>query len=233
MKMIKGISLLALSAALLASCSKDDNPPNPNGNGTDTTTTGRTKVSEFVQKDGKNIYYVTDLPPATGVSSGTSIPKYFSLITNAEIDSSKKLTQEWDVVFNNVYNSYVTANNPNKNAIPGPSGTGKGALLIVDKAFDAVTEAPSDADFDAAASTAGMQSGSTDGWYTYDMTSHLMFAVANRTIVIRTATGKYAKLEMISLYKGNPATPTLSTPAPYLTFRYWVQQDGSRNLTIK
>ena len=51
---------------------------------------------------------------------------------------------------------------------------------------------------------------------------------------IRTANGKYAKLELVSMYKGAPAVVTnLYWPAPYFTFRYYVQQDGSRNLATK
>jgi hypothetical protein len=49
-----------------------------------------------------------------------------------------------------------------------------------------------------------------------------------------SAGGKYARLELINVYKGNPPVVTdLFWPAPYFTFRYFVQEDGSRNLQTK
>ncbi len=77
-------------------------------------------------------------------------------------------------------------------------------------------------------------------WYTYTaMTApqHAILPVAGKIIVVKTAANKYAKVEMISYYKGNPNTTTaafadLATrPAsPYYTFRVVYQADGSRNL---
>ncbi|WP_430612787.1 HmuY family protein [Flavobacterium sp. JP2137] len=51
-----------------------------------------------------------------------------------------------------------------------------------------------------------------------------------RTFVFRTNKGNYAKLEMQGIYKGHPAVPTRESEPNYLTFRYFVQKDGSRNL---
>src|SRR5690606_19635778 len=106
---------------------------------------------------------------------------------------------------------------------------GKGGLVVVMKSFDEVTEAPSDEEFEASESYAawdGFPAGHI-GWYTYDLDAHVMRGLKGRTLVVRTAKGKYAKIEMISLYKGSPENPMSSSPAPYINFRYWVQEDGS------
>lgn len=72
------------------------------------------------------------------------------------------------------------------------------------------------------------------GWYTNDLNTHIMKEIKNRTYIIKLNSGKYAKLEMVSIDKGNPPTFTdLYWPSPYLTFRYFVQEDGSKNLKTK
>jgi len=44
----------------------------------------------------------------------------------------------------------------------------------------------------------------------------------------------YGKLQLISMYKGAPEVLTdRNWPSPYLTFRYFIQKDGSRNLRTR
>ncbi len=222
-------------AVLMAGCKKDDETPQPgtpggNNNNNNNNGSGWITISEYVKKDAGGVYHVTDLPGNATSAGGT--PVFFSFATHAIVDSSKKLTDEWDICFDNIYNSFVKANNPGKATPPGPEGTGRGALVVVKTPFDNVTEAPADEVFNASDSYAAWDGTppSHIGWYNYDMEKHVMRTIAGRTIVIRTAKGKYAKLEMVSLYKGNPENPTTTSPAPYLTFRYWIQEDGSRNL---
>ena len=51
--------------------------------------------------------------------------------------------------------------------------------------------------------------------------------IAGRTIVLTTGEGGYAKVRILSYYRGNPATP--SGDSRYYTFEYVVQPDGSRD----
>nr|WP_068891680.1 HmuY family protein [Pedobacter panaciterrae] len=157
---------------------------------------------------------------------------YFSLNTGAKIDPSKKLTTEWDLAFTKEYNSLLVVNNGQVTVSPGYGGTGIGRIIIVEKAYDKVVQAPSDSEFTAnGIPNFGWDAGNGVGWFFYDLKTHIAVPVKNRTFVIRTAEGKYAKLEMISMYKGAPATVSdLNWPAPYFTFRYYLQADGSRNL---
>ncbi|MCX2482253.1 HmuY family protein [Pedobacter sp. MR2016-24] len=159
-------------------------------------------------------------------------PFYFSFKTGAKVESNKKVSTEWDIAFAKEYNSYVSINNGTSDQSFGFGAAGKGAMIVVNKAYNQVTEAPSDAEFtNNAITSAGWDSGAGNGWYFYELKTHIAVPVINRTYVLRTAEGKYAKLQLISMYKGAPATVSdLNWPAPYFTFRYYVQQDGSRNL---
>jgi hypothetical protein len=68
------------------------------------------------------------------------------------------------------------------------------------------------------------------GWYNYDGATNIVTPIAGKVILIRTATGKYAKLEIVSYYQNAPATPTATSVSRYYTFRYLYQPDGTRNL---
>jgi hypothetical protein len=227
MKQSKCILFIAAAAIVLAgaSCKKDNN--------TDPST--RTRISAYVEKDGRGIVYVTDLPgdtTATPGSPGKNI--YFSLGANGTVDSSKKLTTSWDLAFTNIYNSYVTINNGTNPISPGYGGSAQGQLYIVNLPFDSVKTVPagSAVNVNGSAGMDGYPSASWPGWYQYNPSTHLMTTIQGKTLVVKLAGGKYAKVEMTTLYKGNPASPSISTPVPYFTYRYWVQQDGSTNLVI-
>ena len=60
--------------------------------------------------------------------------------------------------------------------------------------------------------------------------AHIVYNLP-RPIVIKTAKGNYAKLIIYSFYKGSPASPTLDSEAPYLTFKYTILKNGSRDFT--
>lgn len=61
-----------------------------------------------------------------------------------------------------------------------------------------------------------------DGWYDYGFTSHVLTA-RPRVYAVRTADGRYAKLQMVSYY-----CPGARSGCP--TFRWVYQGDGSRSL---
>lgn len=127
----------------------------------------------------------------------------------------------------------------------GTSGPGQAAAVIVEDAFENVTEAPADSEFridGSAACTTSMGEaglsfaicpGSGSGWYTYDPQNNLITPIPGRTIVVRTADGRYAKFRVLSYYEGNPAVAdiTETTPSRYYTIEYVFQEDGSKDLT--
>ncbi|GAA3920055.1 hypothetical protein GO495_00215 [Chitinophaga oryziterrae] len=87
-------------------------------------------------------------------------------------------------------------------------------------------------------------SGSGDGWafydfygqqfpdQPYDSVTHVCYNMP-RTLVVRTAKGNYAKVIIYSIYKDAPVIPTRSYKPGFITFKYAIQKDGTKNLDIK
>jgi hypothetical protein len=217
-KIISGVIIACLTLLFAASCSKDNTQPDA-GDKLSTT--------------------ITDLvgdTSASMVEGGAATFQYlyfnFSTGTEVTIGTTDKPSTKWDLAFTGPYNSEVYVNSGAYQYNPGYGGPGKGAVIQIDKPYDQVTTAPSDAEFTASTMTKiGWDSGNGIGWFFYSLDNHISVPVKNRTFVLRTADGKYAKLELLNVYKGNPAVVTdLYWPAPYFTFRYFVQQDGTNNL---
>lgn len=212
------ILMLAVCIGLCCSCTK-------NSDGTDT-------------PDNASIW-IKDLPGDTaarmsGGGSASFKTLYFNLDSGKAVTISEadKATTKWDLAFTGPYNSEVYVNYGGYEYNPGYGGPGKGAVVQIEKPYAQVNNAPSDAEFSKSLLTKiGWESGSNGGWFFYSMDNHIAVPIKNRTFTIRTASGKYAKLELLNVYKGNPPVVTdLYWPAPYLTFRYFIQKDGSSNL---
>lgn len=146
-------------------------------------------------------------------------------------------TTDWDIAFTGPYNAEIYINSANQEKSPGYQGDAKNtAVVLIKKDYDLVEAAPSDEEFDnSKVSLIGWSAIENDhGWFQYDEQNHIMKTLPNRTYVLRLANGKYAKLQIINAYKGNPqAVSDMNWPAPYYTFRYFVQEDGSKNLKTK
>ena len=195
------------------------------------------KETETNQDDAHSIF-VKDLAGDTSASmqNGAASFKnlYFSFQTNTAvaIEDAEKKSLKWDIAFTGPYNSEVYVNNGSNPNNPGFEGPGLGAVVVIEKPYNDVHEAPDDAAFQTAnLSKIGWDAGNGKGWFYYSLDNHIMVPIRNRTFVLRTATGKYAKLELINAYRGNPPVVTdMFWPAPYFTFRYFVQEDGGRSL---
>lgn len=155
-------------------------------------------------------------------------------IKNATDSAQWLQTKDWDIAFTGPYNSEVYVNNALHPFNPGYGGNAEHtAVVLIQRPYETVTAAPSDEEFDASdVNKIGWASSeNSNGWFRYSLQTHIMQALPNRTYVMRLPDGKYAKLQLINAYKGNPeAVTNMNWPAPYYTFRYYVQQDGSRNL---
>lgn len=126
-------------------------------------------------------------------------------------------TDSWDIAFKG---TKIITNS-------GVSGDGAAATVIVNGTFAEITEAPEDSEFkqDTDAELA-IPSGSGNGWYNYDYTTHSITPIAGKIIVVKTNDGKYAKMEIVSYYKDVTGSET-----PYYTFNYKYQpQEGLKTL---
>ncbi|MGB3590009.1 MAG: HmuY family protein, partial [Tunicatimonas sp.] len=76
------------------------------------------------------------------------------------------------------------------------------------------------------------------GWYNYTGGGNppqAILTIPGRVIVLKTAQGNYAKMEVLSYYQGNPDTSSeefinfaTRSQGKHYTFRYAVQPNGSR-----
>lgn len=212
----KIFSILAL-AVLFTACKKDKTitPADPNAFG--------------VTVNGK-IVSVKNLPADTivGLVSGqpVGVGKYafFNLRSNTWVSNSDSASANWDLAFSG---STIRING-------GTSGTGAGGAFVWIGAFDNLATVPADSVFktDNYPSYA-ITKGSGKGWYSYDGATNLLTPIPGRVLVIKTADGKYAKVEILNYYRGG-ATPSASatdeiktTEQRYYSFRYTFQSSGS------
>ncbi len=218
---------------LLAACGKDDEAAHSLEDGKSTVVydlAGDTRASVSGGVDGKE-----QRPFYTFLFRFSDKRQIW--IRNATDSAQWLKTADWDIAFTGNYNSEIFINNNRNPQNPGFEGpAGQTAIILLQQPYESVTNAPTDAEFDSStiSSVGWAQSADSPGWYSYSTSTHIMKAFPNRTYALRLPGGKHAKLQLISAYKGNPPAVTdMFWPAPYLTFRYFVQQDGSHNLNTK
>lgn len=109
----------------------------------------------------------------------------------------------------------------------------------LDEAYDKITKVPvTDDKFDFYGAL-GLDHflASGDGYAYYDFygnmapgnpkKAHVVYNMA-RPFIIKTAKGNYAKVILYSFYKGKPENPDRDNTAPYLSFKYTLLKDGSK-----
>lgn len=171
---------------------------------------------------------VRDLPadpvtidPATGRPlGGTNRFTLYSLRENRIIANSDSATNKWDVGFRG---TMLIVNG-------GAIRSGQGGAFVFTGLFDELKEIPAAAEFrtDQSPSNLAIPNASGQGWYNYNSQTHLITPVPGRVIVLRTGDGKFAKMEILSYYKGAPAVPSSSSESRHYTFRFSFQPNGSR-----
>jgi hypothetical protein len=204
---------LGLCIALVA-CSKDEE-----------TTVVPVPVSAIIVKD---------LPADTVTGLVNNRPQYagsityYSLVDNKIVTKADSATTKWDVAFSS---TKILVNS-------GTSGPGIGGAFVYVGLFDALKTIPADSNFATDNSKASPsqyaipQTGQT--WFIYDEFNRLITPAAGRVLVIRTALGKYAKIEILNYYKGGitPAATASdlekSSKQRYYTFRYVYQPNGTK-----
>lgn len=174
---------------------------------------------------------VKDVPADTiiglspiGQPFGSGKFTFYSFETNSVVPNADSNSTKWDI---GMRGTTIITNN-------GTSGPGKGGAFVYVGTFDDLTSVPVDSTFkvDAAPSFA-ITAASNRGWYLYTPQTNLVTPLPGRVLVIRTASGKYAKVEILNYYKGG-TTPAATDPDAlkifsqrYYTFKYTYQGDGT------
>ena len=148
---------------------------------------------------------------------GTNTFTFFNVRTGDVVAQTDSATTKWDLGFRG---TTIIVNG-------GTSGPGNGAAKIVEGVFADITDAVADDMQTDSESGYAIPVGSGNGWYNYNPALQTVSPVPGRVLIIRTADGRYAKVSIISYYKGAPTTPSASDEARYLTFDYAFQPDGS------
>lgn len=171
-----------------------------------------------VEKQGSTTT-VRDLPADTASQKEFT---YFSLRDSAVVPAADSAGTGWDLAF--------SGTSIRINGGTGRAGQG-GVVMLRNTDFDTLSEAPKGG---YAADTSSTQL-AVKGWYQYTgatgMPPHAILPIAGTVLVIKTAEGKYAKLQFLSYYKGNPQIGS-ATPekARFYTFKYFLQPNGTRKL---
>lgn len=158
----------------------------------------------------------TGFDPMTGQPLGvTNAFTLFSLADSSVVSNADSVSLKWDIGFRG---SKIILNS-------GTSGIGTAGGFIYSGLFNDVVKVPADSTFRMDASPT-LAIGSA--WSTYNPASMILNATPGKVLIIRTANNKYAKMEILSYYKGSPANPNAMTDLPrYYTFRYVLQTNGS------
>jgi hypothetical protein len=206
------IALTVITTGIfLTSCDKDEVPA---------PVTLQTKTVTNLQAD--TIIGIS----ATGQPYGSGKYTLYSLESNSIIANTDSATAKWDVGFRG---TTIITNS-------GNSGPGAGGAFVYTGTFGDLTQIPTDSTFrtDNAPTAYAIKTGSGNGWYSYNPTANLITAIPGRILVIRTASGKYAKIEIQNYYKGG-VTPDATASdndklakQRYYTFRYSYQSDGTK-----
>jgi hypothetical protein len=175
---------------------------------------------------------VKDLPADTVTGLVNGRPQYagsityFSLVDNKIVASTDVANTKWDIAFSS---TKILVN-------CGTSGPGIGGAFVYVGLFDALKTIPADSNFATDNSNASRyaipQTGQT--WFIYDEKTRIITPEAGRVLVIRTALGKYAKIEILNYYKGGITPPATASDSEklskqrYYTFRYAYQPNGSK-----
>jgi hypothetical protein len=136
---------------------------------------------------------------------------------------------DWDIAFRGT--SVIINGGVSSGTTDEPNRTKEAGAYIASGTMATVTEVTTSSFAQDAADGFAIPTGSGNGWYNYTGSpDHLILPIAGKILVIKTRDGKYAKVEVLSYYKGAPAEPNVITgtdESKYYTFNYVYQpNDG-------
>ncbi len=145
---------------------------------------------------------------------------FYSLENNQAVAVTDSASAKWDIAFRS---TTIIING-------GTSGPAAGGAFVQKAAsFDTYKTIPTDSAFKVdGASSFAVTTGSGNGWYNYDFNTNIISPIPGNILVIRTASGKFAKVEILSYYKDAPASPLATSTARYFTFRFVYQPGGGK-----
>jgi len=215
---MKKIIYTAFAFLLFAACTKENNT---------------TKVEPVVSLTVNNLPADTiigitpGVPPVGGMPYGAGKYTFYSIEKGTVVPSTDSATTKWDIAFRG---TAILTNS-------GNGGPGAGGGFVYVGLFEDLKTISSDSTFrtENVPTSYAIPFGSNKGWYVYDGLKNLVTPIPGRVLVIRTASGKFAKIEILNYYKGG-VTPAATASdnvkmkdQRYYTFRYSYQPNGSKS----
>lgn len=208
MKNLSVLILILVSSVFFYACTKE----------AQTTATITTKVVKDVWAD-------TIVGMSNGQPVGVGKFTFYSLETNSIIPSTDSNSTKWDLAFRG---TTILTNS-------GTSGPGLGGAFVQNGILDSLSAVPTDSVFkkDNFPTSYAIPNSSNKGWYVYDAVNNLITPIPGRILVIKTAKGNYALVEILNYYRGG------STPSPtateefksknqrFYSFRFALQTNGT------
>lgn len=190
------------------------------------------KKNEVVVVETVTSSTINSLPADTivGLSNGQPVGtgkfSFFSIETNSIISNADSNSKKWDI---GLRGTTIITN-------AGTSGPGAGGAFVFKGTFDELKTVPADSTFkvDNAPTSYAITTGSNKGWYVLDFVTNLLTPIPGRVLVIKTANGKYAKVEILNYYKGgvtpaaNATDTEKSSKQRFYTFRFTYQSNGTK-----
>lgn len=208
-----------LLVLVFAACKKNEVPQPVDARAYSVTTVG--KITTVKNLPADTIIGIS----AQGQPYGAGKYSFFSLETGQWIPNTDSASTRWDLAFSG---TIIRVNNQT-------SGPGTGGAFVYSGAFDALTAVPTDSIFkiDNHPISYAITRGSGKAWYTYDGPTNLLTPIPGKTLVIKTASGKYAKVEILNYYRGG-TTPSATAADSikirdqrFFHFRYTYQGNGT------
>lgn len=172
------------------------------------------KDSTYVALQQRTINLATGLPDG----SYTGFP-LFNLQYGTQVSNVYNSSDKWDFGLRGstfVFNS-------------GVWGIGNAGVIVVDKDFNDVLEAPETGyAYDTTLTQLAIHDYTV--WADYDADAHLFTPKSGKTFIIRTGDGLYGKMEVLSV-NIDPITGPFLAEVIY-KIRYSIQRNGTRKFTI-
>lgn len=147
---------------------------------------------------------------------------YFSFDRDSTVPASRAATDEWDIQLpflspsSRAVDVLLNSGNANPN--------GKTVGIVVDSTFDLVSTAPADTQLQAEDTTSSHRIVSIDlfgkGMFNYNSAQRTIIPNPQKTLILKTRSGNYVKVQFVNLYKDAAASPTMFTPLGYYRLRY-------------
>ena len=205
------VAFASLTLIIFSACKKDNISTTTQG----CSITGTVRTISDLPADT-----VVGVDPQTLQGYGADKKTYFNLSTGSVVTGNDTTTLNWDLALigTKIYLNSLT-------------GSQSGAF-IYNGSYDALCSVP-----DSTFLTDNGNTRAISGWYSYDNVNLTITPVPGKVIVVRTADGKFAKIEILNYYKGGVTPTPASDPnyqirtynARYYTFRYTYQGNGTRN----